>query len=94
MDNLVTGIFIFAGVCLPLAVAWHSFISRYLLASVFASGNAMFLLVVLVYSEHRQIIGMHSWLLGLLFAAISLSVSLFVGVFFLFSRRGRLRSLQ
>ena len=85
MSLQTTSIVVFAAILLPVAFAWHIFLSRYLLASLSATLNVMILLLLL------QVLGTQygHYLGGMLLVdfCLSLLLSLLIGLPFLFFRR-------
>ncbi|MEW6429171.1 MAG: hypothetical protein AB1568_14170 [Thermodesulfobacteriota bacterium] len=88
MENLLIGLLICGGICLPVAVAWHSFIDRYLLASVISSINAIILFTLLLYGRHADFSG-YFWLLTTTTFLIATCVSFLTGLPFAIYRKRR-----
>ena len=88
MSLLLLYIVIFLALALPVSIAWHAFVSRYLLASLLAAVNITGLLLFL------EVVSGHGWhfagyLGGLLAIAfgVALLSALLIGLPFLLVRR-------
>jgi len=89
MNTFFIGLLIYSGVCIPLAVAWHSFIDRYFRAALYATLNAIVLLTALVFWQHQDL-GNQVWVIGGLLAFLSFFISLTAGIPFAIVRRSHL----